>query len=96
MRNDTSRPTIPGLTPPPLTAERCAQINGPEGRMFACGSGECLPLTVTCDGAENCNDGSDEDQVYCRKLHSIVIRNCAQNHDRVRMAISCAMAVAAS
>ncbi|CDW53518.1 Low-density lipoprotein receptor-related protein [Trichuris trichiura] len=32
---------------------------------FPCGSGECIPYTLTCDGDSQCSDGSDEDALFC-------------------------------
>lgn len=32
---------------------------------FSCGSGECIPIYDTCNGIDQCKDGSDEDVEYC-------------------------------
>ncbi|KRZ56210.1 Low-density lipoprotein receptor-related protein [Trichinella nativa] len=37
---------------------------------FACGSGECIPYTLTCDGTPHCSDESDEETLFC------VFRTC--------------------
>ena len=37
---------------------------------FACVSGGCVHFEMTCNGAVNCADGSDEDESYCGKNQS--------------------------
>ena len=32
---------------------------------FLCSNHECLPFTLTCDGNDNCGDGSDENATHC-------------------------------
>ena len=32
---------------------------------FRCSNLQCLALTLTCDGADNCGDGSDENATHC-------------------------------
>ena len=32
---------------------------------FLCSNLQCLALTLTCDGANNCGDGSDENTTLC-------------------------------
>uniref|UniRef100_A0A915LAE5 Uncharacterized protein n=1 Tax=Romanomermis culicivorax TaxID=13658 RepID=A0A915LAE5_ROMCU len=32
---------------------------------FRCQSGDCVPITSTCDGTQQCLDGSDENPLYC-------------------------------
>lgn len=38
---------------------------------FQCKSGECIPITVTCDGIPHCTDNSDEAVTYC------ALRSCS-------------------
>lgn len=32
---------------------------------YACQSGQCIDAATTCDGIQDCSDGSDETQVLC-------------------------------
>ena len=32
---------------------------------FICSNLECLPFALTCDGNDNCGDGSDENNTQC-------------------------------
>jgi hypothetical protein len=65
--DNSSAPRIPG-TFPQVSAEQCLATPG----LFACGSGECIPFTLTCDNKENCRDATDENAGYCRKEHCVV------------------------
>lgn len=59
----------------PGSGDRCvrdlADCSGTDGSCssdeFACRSGLCIPLELACDGAEQCDDGSDE-TVGCSEL----------------------------
>ncbi|GFY45676.1 low-density lipoprotein receptor-related protein 1 [Trichonephila inaurata madagascariensis] len=33
---------------------------------FECGNGMCIPFELTCDGVSACQNGTDEDEVYCK------------------------------
>ncbi|XP_033629378.1 low-density lipoprotein receptor-related protein 1-like isoform X2 [Asterias rubens] len=43
---------------------------------FVCGNGECIPYEDTCDGLQQCEDGSDERESYC------LIRDCRRGYFR--------------
>jgi len=32
---------------------------------YACQSGQCIDVATTCDGIQDCDDGSDETQALC-------------------------------
>jgi len=32
---------------------------------YACESGECIDVSKTCDGTQDCTDGSDETFILC-------------------------------
>ncbi|XP_068625766.1 uncharacterized protein [Battus philenor] len=36
-----------------------------DGKQFKCTSGDCIELTLTCNGVKNCPDGSDESKSLC-------------------------------
>ena len=54
---------------------------------FLCSNLQCRPFTLTCDGNDNCGDGSDENNVTCNtigftpknRVHIYVIRFCECN-----------------
>lgn len=41
--------------------------------MFKCANGRCVPVTVTCNGIDNCGDNSDEIGNGCSKLHLLIL-----------------------
>lgn len=37
---------------------------------YTCDSGECVQLTMVCDGIRQCADGTDEGSYCCKSLHT--------------------------
>lgn len=59
-----------------LCLGRPGKINGHGPcQEFECGSKECIPYTLTCDGFHNCEDGSDEAENCGRFLFITTIAN---------------------
>ena len=56
---------------------------------FRCSNGNCISPLLTCDGENNCNDGSDEFAEHCikgtnlRHFTCIYARFCLQSIDNV-------------